>query len=106
METDHIVDFAQAFEVIPPNSNRKGLTLGNKNTPSTHVKTALFGAYLHYCDLNGIEPLNRTAFRRAFRQALATLGNEYEYSERASNGDYRTNVAYRNLDHSLKEWQG
>ena len=107
IESDHLLDFAKAFKTLPPTSESKGLSLGNKNTPSTKVKTALYTAYLCYCELSGIDkPLNRTAFKRMFKQALATLGNESEYAERKSNGDYRTNVAYKDVESTLKEWEG
>ncbi len=101
IEVNHVLDFAQAFETKPIIN---GLPMGNVQQTNGELMTAIYPSYRYFCSLSDIEPINRRAFSKAFKQALRELGRG-EYQTRESNGKTITNVFFIDKTETLNKWQ-
>ncbi|QHB17828.1 DNA primase family protein [Mannheimia pernigra] len=101
MEVNHVLEFAQEFEILP---TVNGLAMGSSLNNGTR-DSAIYPAYIYFCQLNDIEPINRRTFTRAFKQALKEL-DKGEYQTRESNGRTVTNVRYIDKQRTFNKWQG
>nr|WP_245155426.1 phage/plasmid primase, P4 family [Mannheimia haemolytica] len=101
MEVNHVLEFAQEFEILP---TVNGLAIGSSLNNGTR-DSAIYPAYIYFCQLNDIEPINRRTFTRAFKQALKEL-DKGEYQTRESNGRTVTNVRYIDKQRTFNKWQG
>ncbi|EEY09286.1 TPA: DNA primase [Mannheimia haemolytica] len=101
MEVNHVLEFAQEFEILP---TVNGLAMGSSLNNGTR-DSAIYPAYIYFCQLNDIEPINRRTFTRAFKQALKEL-DKGEYQTRESNGRTVTNVHYIDKLRTFNKWQG
>ncbi|MDD0823877.1 DUF5906 domain-containing protein [Mannheimia sp. AT1] len=95
---NHLVEFAQAFEITPA----KGLPWGSTRSPLATDK-AIYNAYLYFTGCQNLKPkdiLPLGAFREAFKSALKEIGTG-ELTERILDGTRYTNVI---LKHSITNW--
>ncbi|AHG76321.1 Phage phi-r73 primase-like protein [Mannheimia varigena USDA-ARS-USMARC-1296] len=102
MEVNHVLEFALEFEVMPV---MNGLSMGSNLTDGSNRDNAIYPAYIYYCQLNDIEPINRRTFTRAFKQALREL-DKGEYQTRESNGRTITNIKFIDKNQTFNKWRG
>lgn len=104
-EANHLIDFAKAFEVRA--TSLKGLRWGSNYINSKTTKdTALYKAYLHYCECYNIKALNLRTFKNALPDALKETGQRIDIREVKENGIPTTNIYWKNKAQTLNEWEG